>query len=72
MISQVQSMAAASERVFEFLSEEEEEQIAANPVKMDNINGAVEFKNVQFGYKKTKLLFIIFSAKVKPGQKLLL
>ncbi len=70
VISQVQSMAAASERVFEFLSEEEEEQIAANPVKMDNINGAVEFKNVQFGYKKDQIIIHNFSAKVKPGQKI--
>lgn len=70
VISQVQSMAAASERVFEFLSEEEEEQIAANPVKIDNISGAVEFKNVQFGYKKDQIIIHNFSAKVKPGQKI--
>lgn len=70
VISQVQSMAAASERVFEFLSEEEEEQIAANPVKVDNISGAVEFKNVQFGYKKDQIIIHNFSAKVKPGQKI--
>ncbi len=70
VISQVQSMAAASERVFEFLSEEEEEQIAANPVKVDNISGAVEFKNVQFGYKKDQIIIHDFSAKVKPGQKI--
>ncbi len=70
VINQVQSMAAASERVFEFLSEEEEEQIAANPVKVDNINGAVEFKNVQFGYKKDQIIIHNFSAKVKPGQKI--
>lgn len=70
VISQVQSMAAASERVFEFLSEEEEEQIAANPVKIDNISGAVEFKNVQFGYKKDQIIIHDFSAKVKPGQKI--
>ena len=70
VISQVQSMAAASERVFEFLSEEEEEQIAANPVKVDNISGAVEFKNVQFGYKKDQIIMHDFTAKVKPGQKI--
>lgn len=70
VINQVQSMAAASERVFEFLSEEEEEQIAANPVKVDNINGAVEFKNVQFGYKKDQIIIHNFSAKVRPGQKI--
>lgn len=70
VINQVQSMAAASERVFEFLSEEEEEQIAANPVKVDHIQGAVEFKNVQFGYKKDQIIIHDFSAKIQPGQKI--
>lgn len=70
VINQVQSMAAASERVFEFLSEEEEEQIAVNPVKIDHIHGAVEFQNVQFGYKKDQIIIHDFSAKVQPGQKI--
>ena len=62
VINQVQSMAAASERVFEFLEEEEEEQIAANPVPTDNIRGEVEFKQDQIIIKD-------FCANVKPGQK---
>ena len=69
VINQVQSMAAASERVFEFLEEEEEEQIAANPVPTDNIRGEVEFKYVKFGYKEDQIIIKDFCANVKPGQK---
>ena len=69
VINQVQSMAAASERVFEFLEEEEEEQIAANPVPTDNIRGEVEFKHVKFGYKEDQIIIKDFCANVKPGQK---
>ncbi len=69
VINQVQSMAAASERVFEFLDEEEEDQIAANPVHFDEIKGEVEFKHVKFGYKEGQTIIKDFSAKVKPGQK---
>ena len=69
VINQVQSMAAASERVFEFLEEEEEEQIAANPVPIDNIRGEVEFKHVKFGYKEDQIIIKDFCANVKPGQK---
>lgn len=69
VINQVQSMAAASERVFEFLEEEEEEQIAAKPVPTDNIRGEVEFKHVKFGYKEDQIIIKDFCANVKPGQK---
>ena len=69
VINQVQSMAAASDRVFEFLEEEEEEQIAANPVPTDNIRGEVEFKHVKFGYKEDQIIIKDFCANVKPGQK---
>lgn len=69
VINQVQSMAAASERIFEFLEEEEEEQIAANPVPTDNIRGEVEFKHVKFGYKEDQIIIKDFCANVKPGQK---
>ena len=69
VINQVQSMAAASERVFEFLEEEEKEQIAANPVPTDNIRGEVEFKHVKFGYKEDQIIIKDFCANVKPGQK---
>ena len=69
VINQVQSMAAASERVFEFLNEEEEEQIVKNPVSTDNIRGEVEFDHVRFGYKEDQVIIRDFCAKVKPGQK---
>lgn len=69
VINQVQSMAAASERVFEFLEEEEEEQIVTNPVPTDNIRGEVEFKHVKFGYKEDQIIIKDFCANVKPGQK---
>ena len=69
VINQVQSMAAASERVFEFLDEEEEDQIAENPVHVDKIEGAVEFEHVHFGYKEDQTIINDFSVNVKPGQK---
>lgn len=69
VINQVQSMTAASERVFEFLGEEEEDQIVKNPVSTEGIKGAVEFKNVKFGYKEDQTIINDFSATVKPGQK---
>ena len=69
VINQVQSMAAASERVFELLNEEEEDQVVKNPVSTDGIKGAVEFSHVRFGYKKEQPVIRDFSANVLPGQK---
>ncbi|MBU5308239.1 ABC transporter ATP-binding protein/permease [Clostridioides mangenotii] len=66
----LQSTAAASERVFEFLEEEEEQQIVNNPVSIENIEGEIEFKHVNFGYNKDKTIINDFSASVKPGQKI--
>ena len=68
--NQVQSMAAAAERVFEFLAEEEEDQTVENPVSLDGIEGNVEFKNVHFGYNPDNIIINDFSAKVKQGQKI--
>ncbi|MDY5577805.1 MAG: ABC transporter ATP-binding protein, partial [Lachnospiraceae bacterium] len=68
--NQVQSMAAAAERVFEFLGEEEESQIVENPVLMEGIRGDVEFSHVQFGYKTDQIVIRDFSASVKQGQKI--
>lgn len=68
--NQVQSMAAAAERVFDLLDEEEEEQMAENPVVLDKIQGSVEFKDVRFGYKEGRIIINDFNAKVKPGQKI--
>lgn len=68
--NQLQSMAAAAERVFEFLDEEEEDVIVENPVKLDKVDGAVEFKQVRFGYDPEQIIIKNFNAKVKPGQKI--
>lgn len=67
--NQLQSMAAASERVFEFLEEEEEDITVENPVKPDHIEGSVEFSHVHFGYNPDQIIINDFSAQVKPGQQ---
>ena len=66
----LQSAAAASERVFEFLEEEEEDQKAGHPVATDGLNGNVTFDHVAFGYDPNQLIIHDFSAKVKDGQKI--
>lgn len=70
VINQVQSMAAASERVFEFLEEEEEEQYVEHPASVADIKGEVEFSHVHFGYNPEQIIINDFSVKVKPGQKI--
>ncbi|MEG1483163.1 ABC transporter ATP-binding protein [Clostridium sp.] len=65
----MQSTAAAAERVFEFLDEEEEVQFADNATSIKNIDGEVTFENVHFGYNPEKTIINDFSANVKPGQK---
>lgn len=65
----LQQTAASAERVFEFLAEEEEVSEAANPVKLDEVQGSVEFKNVHFGYNSDKIIINNFSAYIKPGQR---
>ena len=66
----LQSTAAASERVFEFLEEEEEAQTAEHPVSPEGIEGSVEFEHVHFGYNPEHTIINDFSAKVEPGQKI--
>ncbi len=70
VINMVQSMSAASERVFEFLEEEEENQIVANPADISRITGEVTFDHVHFGYDPEKIIINDFSAHVLPGQKI--
>ena len=67
----LQSMAAASERVFEFLGEPEEEQNADPARRADPacIDGQVTFDHVKFGYTPEKTVIRDFSCDVKPGQK---
>ncbi len=65
----MQQTAAAAERVFEFLSEDEEIEETKTPVSTENVKGEVEFENVNFGYSDDKIIINDFSIKIKPGQK---
>ncbi len=64
-----QSTAAAAERVFEFLDEEEEIPESAHPAKLDGVTGQVAFNDVSFGYLPGKTIINNFSVDIKPGQK---
>ena len=66
----LQSSAAASERVFEFLEEPEESQNEKNPVDINTLTGDVQFEHVKFGYNPDKIIINDFSADVKDGQKI--
>ena len=66
----LQQTAAAAERVFKFLDEEEEVQEVSKPIKMEHVNGLVEFRNVTFGYSPDKIVIHNFSAIAQPGQKI--
>ncbi len=66
----LQQTTASAERVFDFLKEKEEVPETRTPVKLDNISGNVEFKNVHFGYNPDQTIIKSFSANVKPGQKI--
>ena len=70
--SMIQSTAAAAERIFEFLNEDEEVQLADNhaPVKIDDVKAVVDFENVKFGYNDEKIIIHDFSAHVDEGQKI--
>lgn len=65
----LQQTAACAERVFEFLEEEEEVSDNPQPVKIEDIKGNVEFRNVRFGYRPDKMVINNFSASIKAGQK---
>lgn len=64
----LQSMAAAAERVFEFLEEEEEQETAVRSAEVKKIEGAVRFEHVKFGYTPDKTIIHDFTCDVKPGQ----
>lgn len=66
--SMLQSTAAAAERVFEFLGEEEEDTHVANPVRLAHMEGRVSFEHVQFGYDPEKMIIHDFNCQVEPGQ----
>lgn len=64
----LQSTAAAAERVFEFLGEEEEEVAVADPVQLPAMEGRVDFSHVQFGYDPDNIIIHDFNCQVEPGQ----
>ena len=64
----LQSTAAAAERVFEFLGEDEEDVAAENPVHLPSMEGRVDFSHVQFGYDADKIVIHDFNCQVAPGQ----
>ncbi len=66
----LQQTAAAAERVFEFLEEEEEIPETESPIQLTKVAGLVEFKDVHFGYTPEKIIINDFSAEIKPGQKI--
>lgn len=66
----LQSTAAAAERVFEFLNEEEEVPDTSSPIKLNSVVGNVEFKNVHFGYTEDKIIINNFSSYIKSGQRI--
>jgi len=68
----LQQTAAAAERVFEFLAEPEEVAETEQAVKLQSVDGRVEFKNVRFGYDSEEPVIHNFSASVVPGQKIAL
>ena len=74
LLSNIQSMAAAAERIFEILDEKEEEPDCINPVSIYDengnltIKGNVSFENVRFGYDPDNIVIKDFSMYVKPGQ----
>ena len=65
----LQSSAAGAERVFEFLDEEEEDQVVENPTDISNIEGRVSFEHAAFGYDSDEMIINDFSTEVHPGQK---
>lgn len=71
-MTSLQSTAAASERVFEFLEENEMEDESKLIKKLDpkKVKGNIEFKHVKFGYDPSKTIIKDFNCKVKPGEKI--
>lgn len=71
-MTSLQSAAAASERIFEFVEEEEmpDESKLTKHLDRDEVKGYVTFDHVKFGYDKDRIIIKDFSAKVKPGQKI--
>ena len=69
MAGTLQSFAAAAERVFEFLGEEEETPESAQTIKLKDVQGRVTFDKVDFGYNPDKIIIKDFSVDIKSGQR---
>ena len=71
-MTSLQSAAAASERIFEFIEEKEmkEETNLTKKLIKEEVKGNIEFEHVKFGYDEDRTIIKDFSAKVKPGQKI--
>lgn len=72
IVTMLQTMAAAGERVFDLLDEEEESQTTGQSLVVDEVEGQVEFKQVSFGYQPNQRIIHNFSAQVNPGEKVAL
>lgn len=70
VVNQLQAMAAASDRIFGFFEETEEDIEHASPVSVSDIKGMVDFENIFFGYDADKLIINNFSSHIEPGQKI--
>ena len=68
-LTSLQSTSAASNRVFEFLEENELEDESNKTLKLENVKGNIDFEHVKFGYNKDKVIIHDFSVNVKAGQK---
>lgn len=66
----MQSMIAAIERVFEFLEEEEEDQVTENAVSIEDVKGVVDFDHVHFGYNEDNIIVNDFNAHIDSGQQI--
>ncbi len=66
----LQQTAAAAERVFEFLEEAEEPPETEHPIRLEKVEGRVEFRHVRFGYDPQKVVIKDFSAVIQPGQRI--
>jgi len=66
----LQQTAAAAERVFAFLAEAEEVPDTSDPIKLEKVEGRVEFRDVHFGYSPDKIIINDFCTEVEPGHKI--
>ena len=72
VVTMLQSMAAAGERVYELLEEEEEVASSANKLPLEDVEGHISFDHIQFAYNPGQTIIHNFSAEIQPGQKVAL